>query len=73
MAEPEPEREGSYVPWDVQVSVGAQKSLEQREKSPGVDPAAELLSLTGGGKASDVPEPELEPEPEPEPFGQVSW
>eukprot|EP01047_Picozoa_sp_COSAG01_P053800 COSAG01_NODE_5807_length_4021_cov_30.092810_3_plen_688_part_01 len=46
MAEgPEPEQEGHYVPWDVQVAVEAQKSLE----SAGVDPAAELLSLTGGG------------------------
>jgi hypothetical protein len=51
MAEPEPEREGGYVPWDVPMAVEAQKSLE----AAGVDPAAELLSLTGGGKAPDVP------------------
>jgi hypothetical protein len=42
MAEPEPEREGGYVPWDVPMAVEAQKSLE----AAGVDPAAELLSLT---------------------------
>ena len=66
MAEPEPERQGSYVPFAVQAAVAAQKSLQ----SAGVDTVAEVLSASAAMEQtpdSGPHDPEVQPESESRP------